>query len=178
MTDDARRPSDPRAEALLQRFSECFGDLEYPVPVDSLATDLLGLLVAETDALEVSGLLIPSTCRVYLNAREAQESAGRRRFTLAHEIGHWVCQCDEGRAPAPEPILCRASDMGGGVNTTLEREANNFAASLLLPEAPVRDASSRGDDVEQMAQAFGVSDIALQWRLYNLDLTEEHPAGA
>lgn len=105
-------------------------------------------------------------------------SAGRRRFTLSHEIGHWVCQCDEGRAPAPEPILCRASDIPSGVNTPHEREANNFAASLLLPEAAVRHASSRGDEVLHMAEAFGVSDIAFQWRLYNLGLTEERPAGA
>ena len=109
MTPAGRRESDPRAEHLLARFAERSGPApdDAPVPVDALATDMLGLFVVESDDLEVSGLLIPGTRYVYLNAREARESDGRRRFTLAHEIGHWVCQCDEGRAPDPEPIMCR-----------------------------------------------------------------------
>ena len=117
-----RRESDPRAEHLLARFAAVFGASDGAVPVDALATDLLGLFVVEADELGVSGLLIPATRYVYLNAREARESEGRRRFTLAHEIGHWVCQCDEGRGAAPEPILCRAADLASKTGGPLERE--------------------------------------------------------
>lgn len=174
MTPAGRRESDPRAEALLARFSARFGPTEGAVPVDALATDLLGLLVIESDGIEVSGLLVPATRYVYLNARESRESEGRRRFTLAHEIGHWVCQCDEGRSAAPEPILCRASDMSG-TGSALEREANNFAASLLMPEQPIHQAAAEGLDIDAAAERFGVSDIAMEWRYFNLGITNDRP---
>jgi Zn-dependent peptidase ImmA (M78 family) len=177
MTPAGRRESDPRAEHLLARFAERFGPApdDAPVPVDALATDMLGLFVVESDDLEVSGLLIPGTRYVYLNAREARESVGRRRFTLAHEIGHWVCQCDEGRAPDPEPIMCRQSDLSAKVDTALEREANNFAASLLMPEQQVRRAAANGLDVDAAAERFGVSDIAMEWRYFNIGITTRRP---
>ena len=170
-----RRESDPRAEDLLARFTAAFGATEGAVPVDALATDLLGLLVVESGDIEVSGLLVPATRYVYLNAREARESEGRRRFTLAHEIGHWVCQCDEGRGVAPEPIMCRQSDMASKTGGPLEREANNFAASLLMPEAQVRRAAGEGLDVDAAAERFGVSDIAMEWRYFNLGITDRRP---
>lgn len=170
-----RRESDPRAEDLLARFAAVFGASDGAVPVDALATDLLGLFVVESHDIEVSGLLIPATRYVYLNAREARESEGRRRFTLAHEIGHWVCQCDEGRGTAPEPILCRDSDMASKTGGPLEREANNFAASLLMPEQAVRRAAADGMQVDAAAALFGVSDIAMEWRYFNLGITRGRP---
>lgn len=170
-----RRESDPRAEHLLARFTAVFGASDGAVPVDALATDLLGLFVVQSDDIEVSGLLVPATRYVYLNGREARESEGRRRFTLAHEIGHWVCQCGEGRAAAPEPILCRDTDLASKTSGPLEREANNFAASLLMPEQQVRHAAAAGMGVEDAAGHFGVSDIAMEWRYYNLRITDHRP---
>ncbi len=181
MSPAGRRESDPRAEALLARFDATFRNArpaDGPVPVDRVASDLLGLFVIESDEIEVSGLLVPATRYVYLNAQEARVSEGRRRFTLAHEIGHWVCQCDEGRSTTPEPILCRESDISARVDSVLEREANNFAASLLMPEGAVRDAAARGADVNEAAGLFGVSGIAMEWRYFNLGITGTRPQGA
>ncbi len=175
MTRGGRRESDPRAEHLLARFAERFGRTDVPVPVDAVASDLLGLLVLESEDIEVSGLLVPASRYVFLNAREARESAGRRRFTLAHEIGHWVCQCDEGRGAAPEPILCREADLSAGGGGPLEREANNFAASLLMPEEQVRSMAAEGVGATDAAERFGVSDIAMAWRYYNLSLSDARP---
>ncbi len=175
MTPDGRRGSDPRAEALLARFTALFGAPDGAVPVDALATDLLGLFVVESDGIEVSGLLVPATRYVYLNAGEARENEGRRRFTLAHEIGHWVCQCEEGGATAPGPILCRASDLSATVDTALEREANTFAASLLMPEGAVRAAADDRMDTQSAAAIFGVSEIAMAWRYFNLGITDARP---
>jgi Zn-dependent peptidase ImmA (M78 family) len=104
---------------------------------------------------------------VWLNAGEP---APRRRFTLAHEVGHWVCQVLEGRGA---PVMCRADVVGVGEGKALEREANVFAAELLMPEELVRE---RFDGVVETAAAmFRVSEEAICWRLYNLRLTEERP---
>ena len=114
-----------------------------------------------------------------MNAREASENEGRRRFTIAHEIGHWVCQCDEGRIAPPHPILCRDADMTDEVDKEMEREANNFAASLLMPEAQVHLVAATGASVTAAAAQFGVSDVAMRWRYFNLGIAmpEDDDAG-
>lgn len=65
---------------------------------------------------------------------------GRYRFTLAHELGHWVLHQDvvdpieyawpfvPGKQHRGRRILCRA-----GESSPLERQANIFAAALLMP---------------------------------------------
>ena len=75
---------DPRADALRARYAERFSAPQLPVPVEAIAEDLLGLNVAEDDDLWCSGLLLPADRETWLNGREARESPGRRRFTLAH----------------------------------------------------------------------------------------------
>jgi Zn-dependent peptidase ImmA (M78 family) len=63
--------------------------------------------------------------------------------------------------------------VGVGEGKALEREANVFAAELLMPEGLVR-ASFDGTAVGTASQ-FGVSDEAMGWRLYNIGLSEEPP---
>jgi hypothetical protein len=159
---------DPRAAELLRRYHERFGgSLQPPVPVEAIAEDYLGLSVAESESLKVSGMLLPAEREVWLNATESPE---RRRFTLAHEVGHWVCQVLEGRSA---PVMCRADEVGVGEGRALEREANVFAAELLMPEELVRerfDGTCAGT-----AGSFRVSDEAMGWRLYNLGLAAETP---
>jgi Zn-dependent peptidase ImmA (M78 family) len=134
-----------------------------PVPVEAIAEDYLGLAVTEADLDGVSGLLYPSERSVFLNAAEAP---ARRRFTLAHELGHWVCQCLEG---TEAPVFCRAEQVGfDPAVKALEREANVFAAELLMPEEEVRAAWHGDPDVS--AVHFGVSGEAMRWRLYSFGL--------
>ena len=154
---------DPRAHALRDEYRAIFGGDELPVPVESIAEDLLALAVVVRDDLRVSGMLLPSERRIYVRADEPEP---RRRFTIAHELGHWICQCLEG---TQQPVYCRAEEIGVDLEAkALEREANIFAANLLMPEPAVRAAAGEN--------RFGVSDEALAWRLYNLGLRETRPA--
>src|SRR6266545_3087502 len=82
--------TDGRADALRTRYHKLFGGMELPVPVESIAEDLLGLSIGNVEELTVSGMLLPAERQIWVNAREAQESPGRRRFTVAHELGHWT----------------------------------------------------------------------------------------
>jgi Zn-dependent peptidase ImmA (M78 family) len=162
---------DERADALRRRYHAAFQDPELPVPVDAIAEDLLGLKVGEDESMTVSGMLVPARREVWLNARESRDSPGRRRFTLAHELGHWVCQCREGKAAGAAPVYCRAEEIGAGPEAkALEREANVFAAELLMPEREVR--TTWTGDVPATADRFGVSAEAMQWRLYSFGLTD------
>ncbi len=94
----------------------------------------------------------------------------RRRFTIAHEIGHFVLH--------PQRL---SPERGGAVNAALreqEREADQFAAELLMPEPLVREAVvQQGGDVERLAGRFDVSRQAMQTRLRRLGLGGHHSDG-
>jgi Zn-dependent peptidase ImmA (M78 family) len=157
--------TDPRAHALRARYHELFGGKELPVPVQAIAEDLLGLSIHERELDSISGLLYPEERLIYVNASDVP---ARKRFTLAHELGHWVCQCREGRG---ERVMCRAEDVSPNADRSLEREANVFAAELLMPEPAVRQVAAE----ENVAARFGVSDQAMRWRLYSFGLAERPP---
>jgi Zn-dependent peptidase ImmA (M78 family) len=106
--------------------------------------------------MECSGMLLPAERRLLVNVAEHET---RQRFTIGHELGHWVCQCLEGTI---EPVYCRADEVDESARA-LEREANLFAAELLMPEVAVRT---------EKENRFGVSDLAYRWRLYSFGLVE------
>jgi hypothetical protein len=81
------------APRLLDRFHEAYAAPDLPVPVESIADDLLGLFVEESDEFDSSGVLLLAERRIVPRAREPDV---RQRFTLAHEIGRWVL-------PVPRP---------------------------------------------------------------------------
>jgi Zn-dependent peptidase ImmA (M78 family) len=150
--------TDPRAHHLRRRYHARFGFETYPVPVEAVAEDLLGLDVQRVE-MACSGMLLPAERRILVNA---EESPQRQRFTIAHELGHWICQCLEGGA---EPIYCRTADLTTTTDRSAEREANVFAAELLMPEAEVRDPLAS-------PERFGVSELAYRWRRYSFGLGE------
>jgi Zn-dependent peptidase ImmA (M78 family) len=90
----------------------------------------------------------------------------RRRFTVAHEIGHFAL----GHESAPRDT--RAS-FGASNKDPIERAANQFAAELLMPEEAVRKVtlSGRFGSVDEVADAFKVSSVAMNYRLTNLRLS-------
>jgi hypothetical protein len=171
MTADTtqKKYMEPRAHALRERYHALFHADELPVPVEAIAEDLLGLHVEEAELDGISGLLLPAQRRIVLNETDV---APRRRFTLAHELGHWICQCLEGRTA---PIYCRAEEVGADPTAKrLERQANIFAAELLMPGAVVR--ATWTGSLSSAAETLGVSEEAMHWRLYNLGIVESPPA--
>jgi Zn-dependent peptidase ImmA (M78 family) len=115
---------------------------------------------------------VPAQRRIWVNAHEAAESPGRKRFTIAHELGHWVCQVLEGHRA---PVYCRPADLTEAADRALEREANVFAAELAMPESLVRREFENTPSLGPMAATFNVSESAMHWRLYNLELIGERP---
>lgn len=93
------------------------------------------------------------------------EPAVRQRFTVAHELGHYVL----GHKDSPRDS---AQNFGSGVVDPRERAANQFAAELLMPSDAVRRvvASGQFNSVNELAQAFQVSGVAMGYRLNNLQL--------
>src|SRR6187200_3135898 len=88
-----------------------------PVPVESIADNHYGLLVQEEKELgwlaglginaHVSGLLLPHTREIWVDAEEPRRAPVRRRFTIGHELGYWVLHCNLGEVAGPEVVHCR-----------------------------------------------------------------------
>ena len=167
------RYTEPRAHDLRDRYLATYGGDEIPVPVESIAEDLLGLRIEADDLGECSGMLRPAERLIVVNASEAMSGdtpTRRIRFTIAHELGHWICH-----APSAEsaPTYCRSQDISQDTDRTLEREANIFGAELLMPEVTVRSAWAAFPDRDDLALRFEVSRLAAQWRLYSFGLAEK-----
>ncbi len=143
------------------------------MPVESIAEDWLGLRIEEADLGDCSGILIPSERLIRVNASEAMSGdtpTRRIRFTIAHELGHWICHA---RGLDDAPTYCRSQDLAEDADRALEREANVFGAELLMPEAAVRETWATFPDAQGLAVRFGVSALAAQWRLYSFGLASK-----
>jgi IrrE N-terminal-like domain len=167
---------EPRAHALRAVYLAAFPGAEIPVQVESIAEDLLGLRIERSWGLDCSGMLVPAERKIVLNAVEEGRDATplrRWRFTIAHELGHWICHAVAGARP--EPVFCRSKDLAQDADRTVEREANVFAAELLMPEPAVRAAWLEAPEVATCAERFAVSADAMHWRLYSFDLVSASP---
>jgi hypothetical protein len=84
----------------------------------------------------------------------------RRRFSIAHELGHL-----EIHRHGSGLVLCTETDIDNwcppGEDTTVEQEANAFAAALLLPEQFFATLCQQGDPsldlIAELADQFQVS---------------------
>lgn len=87
----------------------------------------------------------------------------RQRFTIAHELGHK----ELGHGPG---LRDNNWTFSGTVQDWREREANAFAAELLMPSHVVRWLIvERGlTDIGQLSRELGVSEAAMRYRLINL----------
>jgi len=103
----------------------------------------------------------------------------RRRFSAAHELGHFLLHRDTmGRFRADtDATLCEAD---GEVADLMEREANRFAAELLMPADICRmraveleeeyDCCPRGVLAYRLASELLVSREAMRYRLLGLEV--------
>lgn len=138
------------------------------VPIDPVAIaraiDIEVFEVALRDP-DVSGMLVKhrgEQPRIYLN--EAQHPY-RRRFTCAHELGHYVKRTLDG-SDTFEYIDRRNHLSRRGVDPD-ERWANAFAAALLMPTDYVRRNLPRLGPAG-LAYELGVSLEAMGHRITNL----------
>lgn len=87
----------------------------------------------------------------------------RQRFTLAHELAHYVLHKSESES-FTDTVFFR----GASVNN-FEYAANKFAAELLMPENKLRAVIRNGkNNIEKLAESFGVSVAAMLFRVKQL----------
>jgi len=155
------------AEDAAKLLKAAWGDLVPVDPVTIARTAGLRVLEAELDE-KTLGALVKNPGEDPVILLNQGDGANRKRFTCAHELGHFVRRSAEEEEYATVDL--RNSHSSTGLDPE-ERYANEFAASLLMPEDAVESFVEEGIDDLEMAIRFKVSREAMQNRLDNLNLT-------
>lgn len=139
------------------------------VPVDPVTiARTAGLRVLEAPLNENTlGALVKQPGKDPTILLNQNDSNNRKRFTCAHELGHFVRRSEEEDEYATVDL--RDSNSATGDDPE-EVYANEFAACLLMPESEVRALAQLEMSDLEMAIRFKVSREAMQFRLKNLGL--------
>ena len=120
------------------------------------------------DEAPVSGFLVELESGPVIGVNKSQWSHGRQRFTVAHELGHYLLRHHDNF----HIDVASAVAHGEAPNYQWrdERAANDFAAELLMPAPLVLAAARELSAARDLAQRFEVSQEAMGFRLINLGL--------
>src|SRR5260221_1002978 len=155
-----RREIETKVSALLQKNRIT----KAPIDVEKMAA-ALGVAVRRTPTDDdISGFLLRQPDGQAIIGVNTLHHPNRQRFTIAHEIGHFLLH-EHGELHVDRAVVKlrdRASSKG---EVPEEVEANGFAAELLMPGAILRDDLARStftdlsDDrrMQQLAKRYQVS---------------------
>jgi Zn-dependent peptidase ImmA (M78 family) len=140
-----------------------------PVPVGAIADALSVEVVSITLSADISGLIrqISPQREIYQIQVNNTDAAVRQRFTVAHEIAHYLLHRQQiGTDGITDSILFRSK-----LSDKTEAEANRLAAAILLPWERVMawheahfGCSPKAEHIDEVARAFKVSSLAVGFR--------------
>jgi len=135
-----------------------------PVDITGIAK-VLGLKVWESSQLppEIAGKLFrdrgsPLGQQQYNIVVRAQDPVVRKRFTVAHEIAHFLLHSGLFATELVDDALYRS-----GLSSPVEAQANAFAADLLMPWHLLMSVIDKSPS--ELASLFQVSEQAMKIRL-------------
>ena len=167
----------PKAQACASELLERFGVKTPPVPVERIAKSL-GVMVQYApfdDELAGMAFLKEDIPIIGVNSNH---HPNRQRYTIAHELAH-IClhrpQLEAAVHVDQSSVSSLRRDLVAAEATApLEREANAFAAELLMPRKLLAGALDErildldDDRLIALAERFRVSLMALQYRLQRM----------
>lgn len=159
---------DPKRRALIEGYFE-----QIPVRLGDLAKDL-GVSAVRVSSMKTgtSGQISKESGEyvIRVNRNEARE---RQRFTIAHELAHFLLHkdlIDSSKDGITDNVLYRS-----GASEQVEFEANKLAADIVMPSCTVEHilkSEYKGliteTTIENLASRFGVSKAAMEIRLKSL----------
>lgn len=109
-----------------------------------------------------------SVSKNYSVSVNANHSANRIMFTLAHEIGHYFCDGDY--LEKNSYILSLNRGISPEDKDLIKRKvrANKFAAEILMPEKKFVEIWNASKTMEEVANKFRVSPEAVKYRALNV----------
>ena len=156
----------------IRRIIDGYWTGQLPIPVAALGREL-GLRIYEAHDLGdlVSGQIsriVDDNCD-YEILVSASDPRVRKRFTVAHEISHYLLHKDEIGDGITDDVLYRSV-----LSSHIEAQANRLAADILMPPrrileelGSVKEYGS-SDKIEILSTRFAVSGTAMSIRLQKL----------
>lgn len=162
------QPNEHLARAEARRLWKTYGFMN---PQDLVLEDLAyanGIVVMESRLDGAEARLIRNDTNGIIRVNQEITQLGRKRFAVAHEIGHWFLH-----ARVSQVLACTAEDMVAKYKSSSpEIEANYFASELLMPSALFRDRIRAQEPslylIEQLASEFATSLTAAAVRYVEL----------
>jgi|SRR6185503_5762538 len=151
-----------------------------PVPVERIAKSKGARIFYQSLEDDVSGFLYRDGKQVVIGVN-THHAPVRQNFTTAHELGHLLLH-DQEKLHVDHAFTIRLRDDVSSQGTNVaEREANFFAASLLMPKEFLKQDLVAAENVDilydsflhDLARKYGVSTQALLHRLKNLGYLHE-----
>lgn len=164
---------EPQIIALAEDILSQFRQSKPEVDVDRIAEGLGIAVVRGPLGESTSGVIYREGRQTRIGINDAQ-SRVRQRFTLAHELGHFLIHKEQ--ALWVDSHMMFRSDSSAG--DPREVEANHFAAELLMPRRWLERVRVPQDErkadvfIHGLARQFDVSVPAMSIRLLNLQLIE------
>lgn len=136
-----------------------------PVPIDEIIREIGLPLSYEAMDDNISGYIERQngSYRIVVNSNHAPT---RRRFTAAHELGHYIYHRDLLGDGVGDNRAYRADGTdrpNANIRPIHERQANSFAANVLMPRHRLSDVA--GESTATLATRFCVSQAAMKIRL-------------
>lgn len=150
-----------------------------PFPYEKIQEDRKDLDIFLADLKEeISGAILydqgKNRFNIFVNKKKSET---RQYFTIAHELGHYFLHQDI--IKEEEGIIDGDNSLDGNQilyrldikeQNRMETEANNFAASLIMPKELIIRAWEISGSVEECAKIFRVSVPAMSVRLEKMGL--------
>ena len=151
----------------LKLAEKYWGDI--PVPVFTILEELGLGPDRPFMADNVSGWIERRADNTYRVAINAMHHPVRQRFTAAHELGHYIYHRDLLGAGTGDTRAYRAENTpfdNKSIQPMHERQANSFAANLLMPRSSIATLQNQGiTSVQGLADRLQVSQDAMRIRL-------------
>ncbi len=156
--------TDPEEGA--RQATDAAGESGLPIDVHAIARQLGVAVFARPFPDALSGFFVRHGNGGVIGVN-ATNSLVRRRFSVAHELGHFVLP------HGAEHFVSYGTPVSEGdppnYDWRKEREANQFAAELLMPAEQVRSLAG-SLSISRLAKRFDVSQAAMAYRLASLKL--------
>lgn len=168
MVANLEKPDYERAQAEALRILEACGVIEPPVDLLKIAEDY-GIAIKLVQLSEkysyVSGFYDAKKDAIFVNSEEFPR---RQIFTIAHELGHRFLHKEWAESNEYQILLREQLDQPS--DEWHEKEANYFAANLLVPKFMLDDMLNKykSVSVDSLATVFCVSRPMLTYRLKHL----------
>lgn len=177
-----RRIIERWVDIILTQYYSKFGDEDCtPIPIHDIVEKLFGIRCEQVSFSnpKVLGLYIPKKRLMYVHH---DDSLNRKRFTIAHELAHFLFD-------SPDYFVVNNEELNHYLNLTRsmirfndkwdkENVANYFSAAILAPIKIIKKILADKEvvtqaDIPLIANYLGVSQKTLVYRLFDLNEIED-----